>query len=94
MNKRSVFVPIVAMLALPSLFRSVFATLYNTLHQYHPIGGFVLMVILDILWMWVALVIVILASRAMRRMLKQKVKSEHNGTSSEHEPISVQQLNP
>ncbi|UFH54682.1 hypothetical protein [Spirosoma sp. KNUC1025] len=71
MNKRFVFVPIVGMLALPSVFRSVFGALYETIHQYHPIGGFVLMVLLDILWMWVALVVVLLISRVIRRVLKR-----------------------
>ncbi|WP_420147767.1 hypothetical protein [Spirosoma sp.] len=68
MKKRYAFLPVIALLLSPSLFRSSFTSLYDNLVSYHPIGGPVLTVALDIAWLWVVLFGIMLLTWLARKI--------------------------
>ena len=66
---------IIGFMLAPLVFRSLFPDLYQTilrsypiakiLHSY-PIAGIFLLVVFDILWMWTALLLLLLSARFVR----------------------------
>ena len=72
MKKRFAFTLIIGVLLVPLLFRIALPAMYTRLFQMHPFFGLVLVIGLDVVWMWLLLFIIMLSSRLIRWVRHQK----------------------
>nr|WP_231780443.1 hypothetical protein [Spirosoma sp. KNUC1025] len=71
MKKRITILLVMGVLLIPLLVRTLFPSLYSRIWENYPIYGFFLVLILDIVWIWVALFGAMVASRIIRRIRKR-----------------------
>ncbi|WP_420150986.1 hypothetical protein [Spirosoma sp.] len=70
MKRRYTIIPTLGLLLSPSLFRYSFAPIYDNVTVYHPVGGPMLTVVLDIVWLWVVLFGIMLSLWTIRQFRK------------------------
>lgn len=83
MKKRFIYSLTLGMLIIPLAFRIAFPELYFRTLSLHPIGGFVLVILLDLSWMWGLLLIMVPSTRLIRWTRRQLNKSDHQALSGE-----------
>ena len=68
MKKRYVLALILGVLLIPMVFRTVFPNLYIRIWTNYPFFGILLVIALDIIWMWLLLFVLMLIARLIRRL--------------------------
>ncbi|UFH55501.1 hypothetical protein [Spirosoma sp. KNUC1025] len=77
MKKQAALVLVIGLLLAPALFRATFPALYGHIWRTYPFAGAVLVMLLDIVWLWLTLLVVI-ASLRLVRWLRAKTYKEDN----------------